>query len=158
VEDPLFRRRAIATMVLYVSVVLMGAIATVPADDLDEDVKVAAVIWGSALGLALAHWFAFNASAHLFRGEGIAPEDVREGIWEAFAALFVAVVATVPLLLLDDTIGAAVSLIALAALVTVVAYVASRHGGLSRTRALLRGSVTLVLAVIVAVVKIWLGH
>jgi hypothetical protein len=145
-------------MVLYVSVVLMGAIATIPATDLDEDVVVAAVIWGSALGLALAHWFAFNASAHLFRGEGIAPEDLREGIWEAVAALGVAVVATVPLLLLDDTIGAAVSLVALAALVTVVAYVASRHGGLSRARALLRGSVTLVLAVIVAIVKIWIGH
>jgi hypothetical protein len=158
VEDPLLRRRAIATMVLYVSVVLMGAIATVPAADLDEDVAVAAVIWGSALGLALAHWFAFNASAHLFRGEGIAPEDVREGIWEAVAALGVAVVATVPLLLLDDTVGAAVSLVALAALVTAVAFVASRHGGLSRTRALLRGGVTLVLAVIVAGVKIWIGH
>jgi hypothetical protein len=154
----MLRRRAIATMVLYVSVVLMGAIATIPAVDLDEDVKVAAVIWGSALGLALAHWFAFNASAHLFRGEGIAPEDVREGIWEAFAALGVAVVATVPLLLLDDTIGAAVSLVALAALVTWVAYVASRHGGVSRTRALVRSSVTLLLAVIVAAVKIWIGH
>ena len=145
-------------MVLYVSIVLMGAIATVPAKDLDEDVEVAAVIWGSALGLALAHWFAFNASAHLFRGEGIRREDLREGIWEVFAALAVAVVATVPLLLFADTTGAAVSLIALAGVVTVVAYVASRHGGLSRTRALLRGGVTMVLAVIVAIVKIWLGH
>jgi hypothetical protein len=145
-------------MVLYVSIVLMGAIATVPADDLDEDVHVAAVIWGSALGLALAHWFAFNASAHLFRGEGIAREDLAEGLWEVVAAVAVAVAATVPLLVLDDTTGAAVSLIALAAVVTTVAYVASRHGGVSRPRALLRGAVTMVLAVVVAVVKIWLGH
>ncbi len=145
-------------MVLYVSVVLMGAIATVPAKDIDEDVEVAAVIWGSTLGLALAHWFAFNASAHLFRGEGITPEELAEGAWEAFAALAVAMVATVPLLLFDDTTGAAVSLIALALVVTVVAYVASRHGGLSRGRALLRGGVTVVLAVIVAALKIWLGY
>jgi hypothetical protein len=158
VEDQHFRRRAVATMVLYVSVVLMGAIATVPSDDLDEDIEVAAVIWGSALGLALAHWFAFNASAHLFRGEGITGDELREGFWEASAALAVAVVATVPLLLLDDTTAAAVSLIALAVVVTVVAYVASRHGGLSRGRALMRGAVTLVAAVIVAAVKIWLGH
>ncbi|MGE0027503.1 MAG: hypothetical protein AB7O78_11115 [Thermoleophilia bacterium] len=157
-EDPLLRRRAIATMVLYVSIVLMGAIATVPSKDLDEDVEVAAVIWGSALGLALAHWFAFNASAHLFRGEGIAREDLREGIWEVFAALGVAVAATVPLLLFDDTTGASVSIIALAGVVTVVAYVASRHGGLSRGRALLRGGVTMVLAVIVAILKIRLGY
>ncbi len=98
-EDPNFRRRAVATMVLYVSVVLMGAIATIPAADLDEDVKGAAVIWGSALGLALAHWFAFNASAHLFRGDGISRDELREGLWEAVAALGVAVVAIVPLLL-----------------------------------------------------------
>jgi hypothetical protein len=145
-------------MVLYVSVVLMGAIVTVPADDLDEDVEVAAIIWGSALGLALAHWFAFNASAHLFRGEGISPDELREGFWEAAAALGVAVAATVPLLLLDDTTGAAVSLVALAAVVTWVAYVASRHGGLSRPRALLRGGVTMVLALLVAALKIRLGH
>ncbi|HMN99928.1 MAG TPA: hypothetical protein PKD59_10990 [Miltoncostaeaceae bacterium] len=157
-EDPHMRRRAVATMVLYVSVVLMGALATIPADDLDDDPKVAAVIWGSALGLALAHWFAFNASAHLFRGEGITADELREGVWEAFAALGVAVVATVPLLVLGDTAAAAVSLIALAAVVTVVAYVASRHGGLSRGRALLRGGVTLVLAVIVAALKIRLGY
>jgi hypothetical protein len=130
----------------------------VPAADLDDDVTVAAVIWGSALGLALAHWFAFNASAHLFRGEGITGDELREGFWEAAAALFVAVAATVPLLLLDDTTGAAVSLVALAGVVTVVAYVASRHGGLSRPRALLRGGITMLLAVIVAVVKIRLGH
>jgi hypothetical protein len=158
VEDQHLRRRAVATMVLYVSVVLMGAIATIPADDLDEDVEVAAVIWGSALGLALAHWFAFNASAHLFRGEGITGDELREGFWEAFAALAVAVAATVPLLLLDDTTGAAVSLIALGVVVTVVAYIASRHGGLSRRRALMRGVVTLVAAVIVAALKISLGH
>lgn len=157
-EDPNFRRRAVATMVLYVSVVLMGAIATIPAADLDEDVKVAAVIWGSALGLALAHWFAFNASAHLFRGDGISRDELREGLWEAVAALGVAVVAIVPLLLFDGTTGAAVSLTALGGVVTVVAYTASRHGGLSRTRALLRGAATVVAAVIVAVLKIWLGH
>ena len=151
-------RRAVATMALYMTVVLMGAIATVPADDLDEDVEVAAVIWGSALGLALAHWFAFNASAHLFRGEGINADELREGVWEALAALAVAVVATVPLLLLDNTAAAAVALFTLAVVVTAVAYVASRHGGLSRTRALLRGAVTLVAAVIVALLKIWLGH
>ncbi len=152
------RRRAVATMVLYVSVVLMGAIATVPAADLDEDVEVAAVIWASALGLALAHWFAFNASAPLVRGEGITGDELREGFWEAAAAVGVAVVATVPLLLLEDTTAAAVSLVALAAVVTVVAYVASRHGGLSRGRALLRGAVTLVAAVIVAALKINIGH
>lgn len=158
-EDPHHHtRRAVATMVLYVSVVLMGAIATVPADDLDEDVEVAAVIWGSALGLALAHWFAFNASAHLFRGEGINADELREGVWEALAALGVAVMATVPLLLLDDTLAAVVSLLALAVVVTAVAYVASRHGGLSRPRALLRGGVTMVLAVIVAALKIRIGH
>lgn len=158
-EDPHHHtRRAVATMVLYVSVVLMGAIATIPANDLDEDVEVAAVIWGSALGLALAHWFAFNASAHLFRGEGINADELREGVWEALAALAVAVAATVPLLLLDETLAAAVSLITLALVVTAVAYVASRHGGLSRGRALLRGGVTVVIATIVAVIKIRLGH
>src|SRR4051794_30703548 len=145
-------------MMLYVSVVLMGAVATVPASDLDDDFEVAAVIWGSALGLALAHWFAFNAAAHLFRGEGINREELREGLSEALAAVAVAGLATLPLLLLDATTAAAVSLIALSLVVTVVAYVASRHGGLSRRRALLRGAVTVVAATAVAVLKIWLGH
>ena len=51
-----------------------------------------------------------------------------------------------------------VALIALAAVVTTVAYVASRIGGLSRRRAVLRGAITMSLALIVAAVKISIGH
>ena len=145
-------------MALYVSMVLMGAVATVPADDLDDSIVVAAVIWGAALGHAVAHWFAFTVAAHLFRGQGLHRDDAIRGGAEAAAALAVAVVATAPLLVWSDTTAAGVALIALAAVVTVVAYVASRTGGLGRTAALVRAAVTMVAAVIVAVVKIALSH
>ena len=151
-------RREVTTMVVYVSVVLMGDVATIPSDDLDEGPAVAAVIWATALGLAVAHWFAFSVAAHLFRGEGIQRIDWIEGGAEAAAAVLVALVATVPLLLLDGTGAAAASLIALAAVVTTVAYIASRIGGLSRRRAVLRGAITMALALVVAAVKISIGH
>ena len=150
--------REVTTMVLYVSIVLMGAVVTVPADDLDEGKVVAGVIWGAALGLAIAHWFAFTVASHLLRGEGIQREDLVEGGAEAAAALAVAVVATLPLLVLSDTSAAAVSLIALAAIVTVVTYLVSRRGGLGRGKAVLRGTITMAAAVLVAIVKIALGH
>ncbi|MGD9573437.1 MAG: hypothetical protein AB7V62_16280 [Thermoleophilia bacterium] len=151
-------RREVTTMVLYVCVVLMATIAAVPEDGLDEAYEVMGVLWGGAVGLAVAHWFSFNAAAQLYSGGRLDAEDLETGFAQAAAALLIATVCTVPLFLSNDEWAAVVSIVALAAIITTVGYVASRHAGLARHKAVLRAALTLAAGILVAFVKLALGH
>jgi hypothetical protein len=118
-----------------------------------------AVIWGSALGIALAHVFAFNLAARLFAGGGLAP-GTRRAVWAQLAsAAAVAFVVTVPFFFLGLDPALEVSAFLLAALIGVTAYVASREAGAGRTRSLVDGLIALVVATAVVSVKVGLtGH
>ena len=53
------------TMALYVSVCLLAALTGLP-DRADRHLlDVLGIVWGTTIGLALAHWFAFRLSARL---------------------------------------------------------------------------------------------
>ena len=67
--DEITRRelsREAVTMVLYVSITLLAALVAIPSDDVPGTLHTAALIWGGAAGLALAHWLAFDVGARLF--------------------------------------------------------------------------------------------
>jgi hypothetical protein len=51
-----------ATMALYVSICLLAALAAVRERADAGHVDVLRLVWGTTLGLALAHWFAFRLS------------------------------------------------------------------------------------------------
>jgi hypothetical protein len=52
-----------STMVLYVSVVLLAALVALDTSaDIISDTELLGLIWGTTLGLALAHYFAFRVS------------------------------------------------------------------------------------------------
>ncbi len=57
--------REAATMVLYVSLTLLTALVAIPSDDVPGTLETAALLWGGAAGLALAHWLAFDLGARL---------------------------------------------------------------------------------------------
>ena len=73
--------REAATMVLYVSVVEIAELAAIPEDHFAHGRvtgpvggALLAIVWGTAVGLAIAHWFAFRIAAPAFRrGEPDAP-------------------------------------------------------------------------------------
>jgi hypothetical protein len=156
-KPPHWLRREFATMVLYVAVVLMAAIAALPAGKLHGK-AVAAALWGAAIGLAVAHWFAFHVSAQLFAGGRVRRSDLIEGAADAAAALGVALIATIPLLFTKKQPAAAVALITLAGIVAVIGYVASRRAGVPRRRAALLAVATMAVGVLVAALKSTLDH
>src|SRR5215470_13931131 len=98
--------REAATMVLYVSVVEIGELAAIPEEDFVHGrvtgpvgSALLAVVWGTAVGLALAHWFAFRIAAPAFRGERPTHVDVQIGIAQLAGAALVALISSLPVLL-----------------------------------------------------------
>jgi hypothetical protein len=154
--DPL--RREMTTMVLYVAIVLLATVAAVPSDDLDESIDVAAVIWGAAAGLALAHWFAFHVASQVYSGGAITAEDVRSGAGQVCAALAVALVSTLPLVFVSERSGAGISVMVLAGVIAAVGYTASRRAAIRRLAAMARATLTLLVGAVVVILKVALGH
>ncbi|WP_217921276.1 hypothetical protein [Miltoncostaea oceani] len=154
--DPL--RREMATMVLYVAVVLLATVVAIPSGDLADDAEVIAILWGAAAGLAAAHWFAFHLAAQLYSGGSVEREDVVSGAAQVAAALGVALVATLPMLLFGDRVGAGSAVIVLAGIIAAIGYTASRAAGLGRHLAVLRAAATVAAGVVVVAVKVALGH
>ena len=117
------------------------------------------MIWGTAIGVALAHVFAFNLAARLFAGGRVSRETGRAAWAQLGAAAAVAAVLTLPFLFLSLGPALDASGFVLAALIGVTAYVASREAGAGRVRSLVDGLVVLAIAMAVVSVKVGLsGH
>jgi len=147
--------REALTMILYVSVVLLAALVALP-DDLQFDLL--AVVWGTAVGLALAHWFAFRVSARLFGDGRLQFRDAQVAAVQVLAAIVVALVASLPLLFTSDEAGAEVATIELAAVIGLAGYQTARRGGAGHGRAMAAGITTLALGGLVVMVKALVSH
>jgi len=148
--------REALTMILYVSVVLLAALVALPADDLGLD--LAAVVWGTAIGLAVAHWFAFRVSVRLFGDGRLEVRDAQVAVVQVLAAVVVALVASLPLLFVSDEAGAEVATIELAAVIGLAGYQTARRTGAGHGRALAAGITTLALGGLVVTVKTLISH
>jgi hypothetical protein len=90
---------------------------------------VLALVWGTTIGLILAHWVAFQLTARLFAGSRLPSHDRLTMVGQAVAALGVACLATVPLLLHANA-GPALARGVLAGPIGLFAFGAARyHGG-----------------------------
>jgi hypothetical protein len=119
---------------------------------------VLTVVWGTTLGLTLAHWLAFQLTARLFAGTKLPSHDRMTMVGQAVAALGVAYLASVPLML-HASAGPALSRSILAGLVGLFAFGAARRHGGSLGRATVYALVVVALALSVAVGKYLLtGH
>src|SRR3954452_7058316 len=101
--------REAATMILYVSVVEIAELAAIPEEHFAGGRttgavggQLLAIVWGTAVGLALAHWFAFRVAAPGFRGDRPSRLDAQVGVAQLAGAAFVAAVCSLPVLLLSD--------------------------------------------------------
>jgi hypothetical protein len=152
--------REATVMILYVSVVEIAELAALPeAHYVHGRVSgptggsLLAIVWGTAIGLALAHWFAFRVAAPAFRGERPTHVDIQIGIAQLAGAALVAVVSSLPVLLFSDvraqeTIGDVP-----AVLVGAVGYLVARRTGSGRLASAFYGLTALALGVVVALVK-----
>ena len=154
--DAVRAKRETLTMGLYVSITLLAALTVTDANASHLDVL--AIVWGTTLGLALAHWFAFDLALRLVDPAGEQRHLNRDLVAALLAALLVGAVATVPVLVLPDDLELAGARFATAGCIGVVTYNETRTFGASRTRAFAAAGVALALGLAVAGVKHALSH
>jgi hypothetical protein len=148
-----------STMVLYVSVVLLAALVAIDTSAEISDTEILGLIWGTTLGLALAHYFAFRVASQLVRGSRFHRRDAELALVQLGSAVAVAVVCTIPVVLMSRRSEYDVVRLELALLLGIAGYAAGRTGGASRPRSLATGAIVLVVGVAVALVKnVLIGH
>jgi hypothetical protein len=149
--------REAVTMVLYVCLVLTAEFVAAGNQARSEALALE-VIWGTAVGLALAHVFAFNLAAKLLIGGRLSPQ-VRAAAWaQLAAAAALALAITIPFVLFSLRPALRVSAFIVAGLIGVAAYAASRGSGAGRARSLVDGLVALAIAVVIVSVKVGLSE
>jgi hypothetical protein len=155
--DAIVRRelaREGVTMALYVSLTLLTALIAIPSEDVPGTLGTAALIWGGAAGLALAHWLAFDIAARLYRAEHLDRLHRLGGPVALAAALAVALVASIPIVLAPDDIATEVAVCALAGILALAGFGVRRRSGAGLVRSLAGGLIVLVVAGVVIAIKI----
>lgn len=145
-----------ATMALYVAVCLLAALSVARTHEI-EQLGAFKVIWGTTIGLAAAHWFAFRLSARLVSAGSMHRHDVEISLAQFAGALVVAVLATVPVLLVDESAELDTVRVVVAAFIAVVGFAVARSSGASPARSTVYAAATLVLGLAIAVLKNTLG-
>lgn len=144
---------------LYMALVLLAVLVTVPTEKVPSDATTVGVLFGSAIGLTLAHWLAFGLAAHLTEEGGFAAESAaREAGAQVAGGLVVAAIASLPFLLLDGETAVRWALILLAAMPALAGLGIARIRRASWLRGAVVAVVVLVVAAIVVVIKVELGH
>jgi VIT1/CCC1 family predicted Fe2+/Mn2+ transporter len=145
------------TMGLYLAIVTLAEASALDSSGVGAGATVAA-IWGTAIGLALAHVFAFDLSARIF-ARGRPHRSTRlSATAQVIAAAAVAALATLPFLVFSRDVAFTISGLLMAALIGFTGFLAARAGGHGHGRALVVAVVTLVLGALVVAVKAGLGH
>ena len=166
-EDPhpdavSFVRRELAreavTMALYVSLTLLAARVALPIEDVPGTLETAALIWGGAAGLALAHWLAFDVGARLYHTAHLDRLHRLGGPVALAAALAVALVTSVPILAAPDDVASDLAVAVLALILAVAGFAVGRRGGEGVVRSLVGGLVVLAVAGIVVTIKIVIDY
>ena len=144
-------RKEAATMALYVAICLLAALAALP--ESAAHAGVTPIMWGVTVGLAVAHWFAFRVSARLVGAGRVRSSDVESAGAQLAGAVGVALLASVPVVVLPESAELEGVGLLLAAFIAAVGYVVARGGGATRARSLLYAISALVLAAVIAELK-----
>lgn len=150
-------RKEAYTMALYVAICLLAALTA--ASHATDHINVFAIVWGTTLGLAIAHWFAFRVSARLVASGSIRRHDADVAAAQLAGAAAVGLIASIPLLLFEQSNELDGARLVLAGFIGVVGYAVARAAEAGRLRAAVYGLSVLVVAAIVATLKNTLsGH
>ena len=154
----LLAREAIAAA-LYLALVLLGALVALPSDRFPEDADMVKLLFGTAIGLVLAHWLAFRLASQVTHVGGLwSAAAAREAIAQIAGALPVALLAALPFWLLDGVTAIWTTLGILAALPALTELAIGRLNGWSWPRAVSLSMVTFMVAAVVVVIKASVAH
>lgn len=144
-------------MALYVCIVLAAEFVALGNVEVEEEIVLGAV-WGTTMGLALAHVFAFDLAARLFGG-GRLGGQARAAVWiQLVAAAGVALIVSIPFLVFAREAAMDVAGFLIAAIIGITAYGVSRRSGAGGLRSGVYASVVLLVAVLVVSVKVVLSE
>jgi hypothetical protein len=146
-------RKEAYTMALYVAVCLLAASAAVSASFTENQVSMLALVWGTTVGLALAHMFAFHASARFVGAGTLARHDLEISVAQLIGAMAVAAICTVPILLFPANVELETVRLVLAGFIGAVAYTTARGNGATKWRAFFYGLTLLLVALAIALAK-----
>ena len=155
-------------MAFYVSIVLLATLAALPSGEEAGDghvdggvhgIALIGLIWGTTIGLALAHWFAFRLTSGVYGGGRASMKDVRIGFAQIAGAIIVAVLCTIPVLVVGDANDVAVTAFVPAFIIGGAGFGVAQAAGRSRAQSLILGGVVMLLGVTIAAIKNFLvGH
>jgi hypothetical protein len=151
-------RREGCTMALYATLCLLAALTVAAQDELAHRGTLLRIIWGTTVGLAIAHFFAFRLTARLFTGGILLRHDSESALIQLLGAAAVAGLATVPVLLVDEEAAVEAVRLLLAGAIGVAGFGVAKASGATHLRATALAVFTLVVGLIVALVKNALGH
>jgi len=151
--------RELLAAALYMALVLLAALVAFPVQRLPDDHVVVATLVGTALGLILAHWLAFRLAAHLTDEGGVwsgsAPQEAGA---QVAGGVGVALLASVPFLVLDGAEALRVSLLLLAAMPALTGLAIARLRGRSWVSSGIAAAIVVGLAVTIVEIKAAVGH
>lgn len=143
-------------MAFYVAVVLTAALA---AAGEGHRARTLQLIWGTTIGLALAHLFAFRLAARLVTVGAVGRHESRLVVAQLAGAALVAGIATVPALIFSEPADVEAARYVIAGFIGFFAYKVGRSNGGTVLRSGVFAGFVLALASVVAVIKnLLLGH
>lgn len=152
-------RKEAFTMALYVSVCLLAALTALSEHADRELFEVLGIVWGTTIGLALAHWFAFRLSARLVESGAMRRRDTEIALAQIVGAVAVAGASTVPIVLFPASAELDAVRFVLAGFICLVAFAVARSHGSGRGRAAAYSASVLAVALTIAIVKnVLSGH
>jgi hypothetical protein len=143
--------RDAVTSALYVAIVLLAGLVALPQEETDEEPVVASVMLGTAVGLVLAHWFAFRVAGALV--DGIGRREIVTGAADVLAGLLVGVLAA-----LASLVSTTAAMVVLGAVIGGTGYAVGHRAGARPLRSIAIALAILVVASVVVAVKLALGH
>ncbi len=156
--------REAVTMILYVSILLLAEMASLPersdGSHAFHGQALLALIWGTAIGVAAAHWFSFRLAARLFPQTATVNEtDFLIGLAQIAGAAVVAALCTIPVILVDDDSELQVTIFVPALIVAAAGFATARTAGRSTRYAVLVGVLAMAAGLLVATLKnVLAGH
>lgn len=149
-------RREAFTMAFYVAIVLIAALVAI--DD-DHRLPTLGLIWGTTMGLALAHLFAFRLASGLVGERGPDAHSRSLAGAQLAGAIAIAAFSSLPVLFLPEEAEADGVRLVLSALIGLAAFAIGKSSGASTLRSTVFALLVLLLGTAVAVVKnVLLGH
>ena len=150
-----YRARELTVVAFYVSVTLAAELAAASSDD--SKAIVVGALWGTAVGLALAHWYAQTITAAIARG-AFHKTDAAEGLREIGAAVGVALVLSLPFIVFETPTALVLSRWGVVLGTSLIALALARTAGAGWMRAFIEAAIVFAIGVAVIETKAALSH